>query len=46
MTALTLRLPDDLHEELRREAFNKRTTITALILEALRNRNTNQKEQD
>lgn len=38
MTALTLRLPDELHEQLRQEAFEKRTTITALILEALRNR--------
>lgn len=30
--AMTLRLPNDLYEQLRREAFEKRTTITALIL--------------
>lgn len=38
MEALTLRLPDDLHEHLRVEAFEKRTSITALILEALAHR--------
>lgn len=35
MKAMTLRLPDDLHEQLRQEAFEKRTTITALIIDAI-----------
>jgi len=35
MTAITLRLDDATHERLRTEAFEKRTTITALIREAL-----------
>lgn len=38
MKAMTLRLPDDLHEQLRTEAFEKRTSITALILDALAHR--------
>lgn len=41
MKAMTLRFPDemqDLYEDLRQEAFEKRTSITALILEALANR--------
>lgn len=33
--AMTLRLPDDLHEGLRQEAFDRRTSITALIVERL-----------
>ncbi len=33
--ALTLRLPDEIHERLRREAFDKRTSVTALIIDAL-----------
>lgn len=35
MKAMTLRLPDDVHERLRQEAFDQRTSITALIVEAL-----------
>lgn len=35
MKALTLRLEDDEYERLRVEAFEKRTTITALIRESL-----------
>lgn len=35
MKAMTLRLPDDLYEHLREEAFTSRTTITALIIQAL-----------
>ena len=35
MTAITLRLDDSTYERLRTEAFEKRTTITALIREAL-----------
>ena len=36
--AMTLRLPDDVHEELRQEAFAERTSITALVLSAVRDR--------
>lgn len=35
MKALTLRLPDELHEALRQEAFAERTSVTALIVAAL-----------
>ena len=35
MTVITLRLDDAIYERLRTEAFEKRTTITALIREAL-----------
>lgn len=36
--ALTLRLPDQMYESLRRQAFEERTTITALIIDALEQR--------
>ncbi|MET0716393.1 MAG: hypothetical protein ABWY57_15920 [Mycetocola sp.] len=32
---MTLRLPDDIHERLRQQAFDQRTSITALIIERL-----------
>lgn len=32
---VTLRLPAEIHERLRREAFDKRTSMNALIIEAL-----------
>ena len=35
MKALTLRLDDETYERLRREAFERRTTITALIRDAM-----------
>ncbi len=35
MHALTLRLDDETYERLRQEAFDKRTTISALIRAAL-----------
>ncbi len=35
MKTTTLRLPDELHEELRREAFEKETSINKLILSKL-----------
>lgn len=38
MKALTLRLPDELHEHLRRQAFEQRTSITAVIIDALEQR--------
>ncbi len=34
--AMTLRLPDELHEALRREAFEYRTSMTEIIVDALR----------
>jgi hypothetical protein len=34
--ALTIRLPVDLYEQLRQEAFDRRTTMNALIMDALR----------
>lgn len=34
--AMTLRLPDELYEELRREAFEKRVSLTSLVVAALR----------
>ena len=34
--AITIRLPRDLHELLRRSAFDKRTSMNALIIEAIR----------
>jgi hypothetical protein len=36
--ALTVRLPRDLHERLRREAFEKRTSQAAIIVEELTGR--------
>ncbi|MGG7450574.1 hypothetical protein ACQ3HE_06755 [Plantibacter auratus] len=33
--AMTLRLSDDLHETLRRQAFDERTTITSIIIAAI-----------
>lgn len=36
--AITIRLPEDVYEELRREAFDKRTSMNALIVEAVRSR--------
>lgn len=33
--ALTLRLPSEIHERLRQEAFDKRVSITSLIISAL-----------
>lgn len=36
--AITLRLPDEMHEALRREAFEQRTSITAIIVGTLRHR--------
>jgi predicted HicB family RNase H-like nuclease len=34
--AITIRLPEDLYEDLRRQAYEQRTSINALIVEALR----------
>lgn len=33
--AMTLRMPDALHDALRTQAFKERTTITAIVLRAL-----------
>lgn len=33
--AITIRLPKDMYEELRRQAFDQRTSINALIVEAV-----------
>lgn len=33
--SMTLRLPDEAHEMLRTKAFNERTSITALVLDAI-----------
>lgn len=33
--AITLRLPDEMHEKLRRAAFEGRTSITSLVLAAI-----------
>jgi hypothetical protein len=38
--AITIRLPKDVYEDLRREAFDKRTSMNALIVEAVRARKT------
>lgn len=35
MQAMTLRLPDDVHEALRREAFESRRSMNRIILQAL-----------
>jgi predicted transcriptional regulator len=35
MKAMTLRLPDEIHERLRNQAHEQRTTVTSLILRAL-----------
>lgn len=35
---MTVRLPKDLYEQLRREAFEERTSQTAIITEALKDR--------
>lgn len=34
--AITIRLPEDMYEDLRRQAFDRRTSINALIVEAVR----------
>jgi len=34
--ALTIRLPRDLYEKLRRAAFDQRTSLNALIVDAVR----------
>ena len=34
--AITIRLPKDMYEDLRRQAFDERTSINALIVEAVR----------
>ena len=34
--AITIRLPEDLYEDLRRQAYEQRTSINALIVEAVR----------
>ena len=34
--AITIRLPEDLYEALRRQAYEQRTSINALIVEAIR----------
>jgi hypothetical protein len=36
--AITIRLPEDVYEDLRKEAFDKRTSINALIVEAVKSR--------
>lgn len=38
MQAITVRLPKNLYEDLRRQAFDQRTSINALIIEAVQNR--------
>jgi len=34
--ALTVRLPEDLYEQLRRAAFDQHTSMNAIIIEAVR----------
>lgn len=34
--AITIRLPKDMYEDLRRQAFDERTSINALIVKAVR----------
>jgi predicted HicB family RNase H-like nuclease len=36
--AITIRLPEDLYEDLRREAYEQRTSINALIVAGMRAR--------
>ena len=36
--AITIRLPEDLYEDLRRQAYEQRTSINALIVEAVRSK--------
>jgi predicted HicB family RNase H-like nuclease len=36
--AITIRLPEDLYEELRRRAYEERTSINALIVAAVRSK--------
>lgn len=38
MQAMTLRLPDEVHEALRREAYESRRSMNAVVLEALAGR--------
>ena len=38
--AITIRLPKDMYEDLRQQAFDQRTSINALIVEAVRDRQT------
>jgi hypothetical protein len=39
--AMTLRLPDEVHESIRREAFERRVPMTAIIQEAIEHRRVN-----
>ena len=36
--AITIRLPEDVYEDLRQEAFDKRTSMNVLIVDAVRAR--------
>ena len=36
-TALTLRLPNDIHQQLRAQAYQEKQSMTSIILEALKN---------
>lgn len=38
--AFTIRLPEDVYEDLRRQAYEKHTSINALIIEAVRAKKT------
>jgi predicted DNA-binding protein len=41
---MTIRLPKELYERLRREAFEKRVSQASIIVEAVENRLTSEKE--
>lgn len=38
---MTLRLPDEMHESLRREAFDRRVSMTSIIQDAIEHRRVN-----
>lgn len=44
--ALTLRIPAAMHEQLRRDAFEQRTSVTKLVIEAIRERPTKRYDDD
>ena len=41
MKAMTLRLPEEVHESLRREAFDRRVPMSEIILDAIEHRRIN-----
>ena len=46
MRAMTLRLPDEVHEALRREAYETKRPMNQIILDAIQHRELGDREPD